>query len=461
MKKIRDRYLIHPELTVNLHNLRFPLEYLHRGLLVVGQPGAGKSLGIIMPLIQEILRVTSKNEDTKACLIVADPKNELAPFLTKACAACGRSDDLVILAPGSAFYNPLGSPFFTDNETVEKIISFANNTHRSGSRMSRGDEMFWANAQRSLLGALVAIARVTRTEGLNFASLSQTWDDIHRLGSKDKVGAWLTKRDINDFDLRAIGDYFALPETTRACVATSVVNTLHFWRSEPLAQLTTPTKGRLEIDPFEIIDQGKILVIGCSSAAFGVSISPLLLALKEHFFTTLLSRDQIEMTTDDEWVLINQSRPVFFIADEFASYLTPDSSAGELVALDRLRGFHAGYIAATQNVASIHSVLGGTADATRLIALFSNQIYMANTCPYTASQASWIMGSKPQKPTGDCVPMAPPLLAGYREKRVPPKNRDDSFARPRVEAATLSAMKTGEFWARLANGQVVKGKAKF
>jgi hypothetical protein len=107
------------------------------------------------------------------------------------------------------------------------------------------------------------------------------------------------------------------------------------------------------------------------------------------------------------------------------------------------------------------SVLGGTADATRLIALFSNQIYMTNTCPYTASQASWIMGSKPQKPTGEAVPMAPPLLAGHREKRVRPKTRDDSFTRPRVDAASLSAMKTGEFWARLANGQVVKGKAKF
>jgi hypothetical protein len=457
-----DKYLIHPDLNIDLHGVRFPLEYLYRGLIAVGQPGSGKSAGILMPLITQILKATGRKEEEKACLVVNDPKNELAPFLAKVCEECGRADDLIVLEPGSAFFNPLASPFLSDNETVEKIISFANNTHRNGSRMARGDEMFWSNAQRSLLGALVAITRLISPGGLTFASLHETLENINRIGSSDKVAKWLDKHDVPQPIQRRVSDYLTLPaETTRPCVSTSVGNTLHFWRSEPLAQLTTPAEGRVEINPIKIIDEGGILVIGCSNASFGVSISPLLLSLKEHFFSALLSRNQIDKTTGDEWLPINQSRPVFMVCDEFQSYLTGDSSVGELVALDRLRGFRAGLIAATQNLASVHSVLNGTADATRLLALFANQIYLANTCSYSGAQASWIMGSKRQKRREISDRMSPPLLPIFRRKKVEQNNSNESFSSPRVDLSTLSAMQTGEFWMRLANGQVHHRQAKF
>jgi len=240
---------------------------------------------------------------------------------------------------------------------------------------------------------------------------------------------------------------------------------LYFWESEPLKTLVTPNQNLPAIDPFDILHRGKILLVACSGPAFGVSISPLLVSIKEHLFSALLSRDQIEVREPDgTWVLINQKRPFFILADEFQSYVTPSASTGELVALDRLRGFRAGLIAATQNLASLHSVLADDAHATRLISLFSNQIFLANICPYSAKHASHILGQKTkrhvQKEMGNR--MAPPSLFRAKERKQMPSGIASSVTTsrvPRVDSTTLAAMKTGEFWLRLADGTVHHKKA--
>ena len=92
--KTTDEYLIEPELKVSLHGIEFPLEYLYRGLLAVGQPGSGKTRCVLMPLVREILRATGNGVLTKCGLVVADPKNELASFLVDAAKEVGREEDV-------------------------------------------------------------------------------------------------------------------------------------------------------------------------------------------------------------------------------------------------------------------------------------------------------------------------------------------------------------------------------
>jgi type IV secretory pathway TraG/TraD family ATPase VirD4 len=462
--KRADPYLVRPDQTVSLHGTTFPLEYLYRHLLIVGQPGSGKTQCILMPLIRSILAATGCGAEDKATLIIADPKNELAPFIAQALDAARRPDDLIVLKPGTAWYNPLGNPFLSNqNEMVEKIIAFARNTSRHPSSGIRHDP-FWDNAQRALLDAVIGAARTLHGPQIHFGLLNRVFRQINRFKSAADAEGWFKGKNLPPEAIQGLLDFLRLPaDSTRPCVATSVANTLHFWAHDPLARLTTPSDDTPGIDPFDIVHRGKVLVIGCSGPAFGVSITPLLLSLKEHFFATLLSRDQIEVDDRDHWRLINQTRPVFFIADEFQSYVSPDSTAGELTALDRLRGFKAGYIAATQNLASLHSVLGDAAHATRLISLFSNQAYLANICPLTASQAEHILGkSKIRERQREIRPkMAPPLLLREtkRYRSGCPEGIEITRIEPRVDASTLAAMKTGEFWLRLANGSVTKGRA--
>ena len=461
-----DPFLIRPDQTVEIEGIKFPMKYLFRGTLITGQPGSGKTRCILLPLLRSLLQATGTSDETKAGLVIADPKGEFEFVLNDLLRSVGREEDLIVLKPGSGYYNPLESPFYTPSEVVEKIIGFANNTNRNASSSLRSDEAFWANSLRSLLGAVVAATRTIHGE-LNFALINEIFRKIERFDNPSSASEWMRENHLSEPTVEGLRDYLSLPsDKTRPCVATSMANTLQCWRHEPLRQLTTPTKSLPAIDPIDVIHRGKILLLACTDAAFGVSIAPLLIAIKEHLFSGVLARDKIEVTQDGAiWQHINRTRPVFFIADEFQGYVTPDASMGELVALDRMRSNRAGYIAATQNLASLHSVLGNPAHATRLISLFSNQVFLANICPTTASQASHICGKKKVKDVQrqKSRQMAPPLI--FRAKQSERTTNQGSIIEstrevPRVDSSTLARMATGEFWLRLANGKVVKGKSK-
>ena len=49
MNTTDDQFLRDPKCLVNLHGIKFPLEYLYRGLIAIGQPGSGKTRCILMP----------------------------------------------------------------------------------------------------------------------------------------------------------------------------------------------------------------------------------------------------------------------------------------------------------------------------------------------------------------------------------------------------------------------------
>ena len=131
-----------------------------------------------------------------------------------------------------------------------------------------------------------------------------------------------------------------------------------------------------------------------------------------------------------------------------------------------MRSAKAGYLACTQNLASLFSVMGDHAHSTRLISLFSNQVHLGNTCPYTSHHTSTLFGSKTKKVVqySQEARIAPPLLVGreaYRKRRS--KNGNGVVIPqqvPKVDAGTLAKMQTGEYWLRLANGKVVKGSGK-
>jgi type IV secretory pathway TraG/TraD family ATPase VirD4 len=455
-----DPYLIDPGQRIEIQGVNFPMEYLFRGALITGQPGSGKTRCILLPLLRSILQTTGTKDESKAGLVIADPKGEFEPLLNDLLRSVGREDDLVVLKPGCAYYNPLASPFYSPNEIVEKIIGFANNTNRNMTSQVRSDEAYWANALRSLLGAVVAAARTIHGE-LSYALLNETFRKIDKFQNASNASQWMRENNLSESTVEGIRDYLSLPEDkTRPCVTTSFTNTLQCWRNEPLRQLTTPTKSLPSIDPIDVIHRGKILLLACTDAAYGVSIAPLLVAIKEHLFSAVLARDKIEVVGDGTtWTPVNRTRPVFFIADEFQGYVTADASMGELVALDRMRSNRAGYIACTQNLASLHSVLGNSAHATRLISLFANQVFLSNICPATADQAEHICGKKKVKDLQrqKTRQMAPPLL--FRKTRssyrpVPGTIIEMTKEVPRVDSSTLAKMSTGEFWLRLADGSV-------
>jgi hypothetical protein len=458
-----DPYLIDPCQEVELHGLKFPLEYLFRGMLVVGQPGAGKTRGVLIPLLRSILQATGVDPQCKAGLVIADPKGEFEELIRPLLREMGREEDLINLRPGEAFYNVLASPFLTPSEAVEKIIGLADQTNRNMTSATRGEDPFWSNALRSLLGAIVSATRTLHGQ-LTFPLLNATFRKIDQFSDVGAATQWMRESQLDASAVQAIRDYLRLPaDKTRPCVASSLTNTLQCWQQDPLQQLTTPSPSLKEIDPIDVVHEGKILLLSCTNAAFGVSLSPLLAAVKEHLFSTVLSRKEIE-TSDDgvHWVVINQERPIFFFADEFQQFVTTSASTGELASLDRLRSFKCGYIAATQNISSLISVLGNIHHANRLISLLSNQAYLSNICPATAAVAENILGRKKINQHQPGL-LGPPSLfrktTSARTRRLSTRT-DEHPTIPRVDASVLARMKTGEFWLRLADGTIHHKRAK-
>lgn len=445
-----DPYLFAPNTKINLHGIEFPAEYLFRHLLITGAPGAGKTRLVLLPLLDQILSVFDPAPSGKPSLIIADPKGELHSLLQPLLEKYGRLDDLVILETGASYYNPLSNPFLTQTELVEKLIAFAKNASRSSQADAmQQDSIYWENSMRNLLSALAAVARINpRTPGVfTMDDLSKHWDKLSKYSSRGAMQEWLVtlKEQPNAAARRTLLEYGGLPDVTRACVCTSVSNVLYPWGLEPLKSLVTPKANLHEIDPLSIVDNGKILLISCSGPAYGTSITPLLTALKEHLFASILSRNQIDVVEDGSTRLINQSRPIFVIADEFQSYMSNSHSSGEITALDRLRGFRCGYIAASQNLSSIYSVLNGDMHGRRLLALFSNQLFMNNIDISTADYAFSMLCQT--LPLFDDPHV--PLPHSLRENLPPPNAR--------YTPGALATLKTGEFWLRLASGTIHRG----
>lgn len=454
---MNDTYLINPKQKVKLNGLQIPMEYLFRGMLITGAPGSGKTRCVLLPLLEEILRTTGSDPETKAGLLIVDPKNELLDHVKKLLLKVGRSEDLQILRVGEGVYNPLSSPFLTETECVEKIIAYASNRSRNSSQRPRGDELFWQNSMRSLLAAIVCIANLRCTDQLTFPEINLVLSKVNECKNLPELEIWLRAANLKipKQVKSALETYYSLPNhSTRPCVMNSVASLLSFWEQSPLKELVDVKGKESQVDPIAIIDSGKIVVVACSGAAYGGSVTPFLLALKEHLFAALLSRSEIDVEGDKGWRKINQNRPVFIFADEFQSYLSTDPSTGELAALDRLRGFNAGLIAATQNLASLHSVLDGEAHATRLISLFANQVFLSNICPFTADFAGRLFGNLPaaNQKFGIPLPMKLTLKESDREISTPE-------GRPKVTSSVLSKMRTGEFWLRLANGKIFHKKS--
>lgn len=424
-----------------------PFEYLFRSVLAVGAPGCGKTRGILMPLLRELLRATGTDPETKVGLVVADPKNEFRPFLEASLAEVGRLDDLVIIGPGEGCYNPLTSPFLTQLEMVEKIAALS--LHRSrGIGGPARDDAFWEGSMKSLLGVCIQLHIETKGLPLTFVGVNESLRQILSFRSMSRATEWLTERqiDLPPDILHSLETFLTLPaDSTRPCVAETTMNAISFWLHEPLRSLSTPTATMPAIDPLAPIDQGKIILLACTSAAHGTSLAPLMLALKEEIFSGLLARDQIEVDTENGSRLINQTRPVFIVADEFQTYLTNNGAMGELAALDRIRGFRGGYIAATQNLASLHSALKRDVDAVRLLALFANQVFLANICPLTAVHAEFLFADSREES------LPPPLLPHMRSSDLKAKD---------FKGQDLSRLRTGEFWLRSADGSITKGSAK-
>jgi type IV secretory pathway TraG/TraD family ATPase VirD4 len=355
------------------------------------------------------------------------------------------------------------------SQMAELLINCANQFSRAKNNSFGADGKYWELANRNWLTTIVEVLMARRGPALTLNELIRTKTEMSKLTTREVAKQWLTKNlalNLTEETRAAILEMSVIAENTRSCIFTSATQTIIFWGRPPLADLVNPQPNLPEVDLFSILEDGACVVATVAQPSWGSIMTPLVVAIKNHFAQVVLSRPKIEVIEDGKARKINQTRPVYLVIDEFHRYISASPDIGEVALLDMAREFRMGAILATQNLSSLQSVVGQTT-TDLLLALCGTQVFLSNTDHRTATHASRILGTRKirheQRSVAPTLP--PPLLIKESTRRNGDRSETDSRTsyyteEPAMTSARLSKLKTGEFWVRLADGSVQHAQAR-
>ena len=427
--------------------LKIPVETLLRGTMITGATGSGKTRCVIRPLLRQLLALHARDGHAKAGALVIDPKNELLGIVREALEKCGRERDLICIGPSpdEATYNPLANPKLTSTQITNMILA-ASTVVGQDIRMGR-NERFWEQQDRSLLQALVTLARQPDEEWLlnnplTFGALQKLRERLI-LSDKD-VLAWAQRvaARIGLADGMPLLEFAALPGSTRACVVSSTGSLLDIFCRPPLSNVIQPQAKRREADLSSIFEDGKIIILNTARAESALELLPAQVLLAWEWARLVLARPRLGR---------NQVRPVWTVIDEAARVITCHGDPASDI-MDMARASKVGVILALQNLAALHA-LGNPNAVFRLVGLASNHFFLSNTDPVTAAVAVASLGTKDEYQFHRTVTPAlpPPLLLPCRR----PIQRSEPgilvpSTQPVLPPGKLARLKPGEIYYRIS-----------
>jgi len=448
--------------TIPWHTLKLEVEQLFSHLAVFGRPGSGKSRTCVRPLVRELIALHATNPTMKAGMLLIDPKGwELREWVTEALKQVEREDDLVVVSPTEATYNPLAE---TDHLTMssaqiaQQLIAATSVLGGDATQRTRNTDRFWAQAELEMLGCLIAMARQslalsTEPRPLTFEHLIRLRPLLSKSDAEIAEFAEGIASDIGEPAGTSLIEFARLPQTTRSCIVSSVGTTLSAFAQAPLSKVLIPEPGRPQLDLSTIISNGKIVLLDVAHAENAMDLLPAAIWLKTAFAKLVLSRRRGVGR-------INQVRPIFAIFEEFQRVMTPqaDSGACEANLLDMSRASRCGVILCTQSVSSLLAT-AGLHLTDKLISLAGTHVFYGNTDHATAVLASRSLGHRTvwQEHRSISSPPAPPPLLFPRPNgdRKPTETKVlVPSMEPILPPEKLALLPQGRFWTRLANGSV-------
>jgi type IV secretory pathway TraG/TraD family ATPase VirD4 len=417
--------------------------------MVTGASGSGKSLSVIIPIVKQLLALHAEDQENKAGALIIDPKNELLGILRKALRQCGREADLVCIGIGAedSTWNPLADQKLSSTQIINMILS-ASLVMGQESRMGRSGDRFWEQADRSLLRALVTLARQPNAQFLNQEPL--TFGKLQALRvslsqSDKEILAWAKGlvECIGLDEALPLIEFATLPTNTRSCIVASCGSLLDPFCRAPLSHVLQPNSKRPEADLQSIFEEGKVIIVNTAHAENALELLPAQVLLAAEWARLVLARPRRQG---------NQVRPVWTVIDEAARVITPYGDPASDI-MDMARANRVGVILALQNLAALHA-MGNPNAVHRLAALAANHFYLANTDPVTAAAAAASLGSRRvyrlHRTVADILP--PPLLFPRDKTPEPPATGVlvPSWE-PTLPPEKLAQLKRGEIFYRVAS----------
>jgi hypothetical protein len=360
-----------------------------KNALVVGQPGSGKTVCVLNPVLEALIGCGPDDLSTSG--IIFDPKGTYRDVIRPLCQRLGRGHDLYTLSinrwpeaggtPSAIAMNP--------TDTLESALEVAQRFSTVLNLMSRskaGDTFFQDSARTCIRYSFELIRAARAPEPCTIIDILRLCREAidEPVFYEQLLGLLRAKyAETLPADVDAAFEYFeaewrTMPDKQLSGVRSTVTQILDDFTAWPLSEIVS---GRSTITVAEIIDSGKILYIDLPLAERERAARVLMTLLRLEFQREILRRP-------------NKPRRSFCLADEFQALYVAGEEQGDSDFFERARESNHANIIATQNMSSFLKKTTNRHDVTNFLGLCAVKIFLRNSERETNEWASQGIGER-------------------------------------------------------------------
>jgi hypothetical protein len=379
-------------------------EDLFQHLLVFGSTGCGKTRYVILPLLAQVLGRDAGDPERRAGALIFDVKGDIPAHVEAVMKAAGRDDEIITIGRGgNAWFDPFVGIGNDSRAVAERLIEMVRGLHPESGGGSYDD--FWRENNRRLLQVAAVVARARGLGDLGgIEGIAHAIEMICSIQSSDDAA------DADDDDDDGVAKQFVeiaergklistpeaemarqylsgeiknLARSTQACIHNYAKAYVSCLRDSRVAGILSPSGGH-EFLPEDVIDRGRVVIVALSRVHFGPGAEVYRNMIKTAFQTCALQRYSRSHFDGASLRAINSTRPVYFVADEFPSFVTAGSGDdGDAFFLDKCREVKVGCILSAQGISALTGRMRSGSRAAHLLNNCCSKIFMATDCVET------------------------------------------------------------------------------
>ena len=303
-------------------------EELVRHIAVFGSTGSAKTRGVVLPLLEDVLRVSKDDPDHRPGALVIDAKADMSAHLHLCLQRAERADPLHIVGEGGNLtLAPLESFYPNGRSAIEFIIRLT----QYGATASGNNEVFWLENSKRLLRHALVLAWARHGRGASFdgiltalhdlmprsrpeAAKPQLGHEIQRLKNQGR----LPVADADEIAASCTSDAAGMSRSITATIVANAVAYLEPFLGPEISQLLLQP-GRSSYRPGHILDRGDVILAALAPTLFGPTSRAWRNLLKDEFQSCALRRSRLHYFDGMACRRINQKRLAILVMDEFHS----------------------------------------------------------------------------------------------------------------------------------------------
>lgn len=330
---------------------------LFRHVLATGGTGCGKTLSVVLPLLEGCIRFQENGK--RAAVFICDVKGDLSGPVRAMMSRYGREADLVEISPDSGATVDVLEILTRDPLTGGALLYRAAISDSQSGTMG-GDNAYWEMGMVEYLGSALAWALLLGVplkgstfrmllnmrsdgEGLSLGKRKLTIADMDRLRnelfSSDDAGV----RQLSE-QLAGLISLASLDHKTWS-IFQSIVVQITNRLSHPLIENLCSSSPTDPLDSW--LGEGKVFLVRLPFDLQPLQSNFLARLIKMSLFKRVLTQSPDEL------------RPSFFVVDEAHRFITGDDESGDHNFIDRCRAFRSGCIYASQSLNPVRALLSG------------------------------------------------------------------------------------------------------